>query len=264
MVGLGNIGAAIATRLASRGVDVVGVDLSLDARRAFEKETGRPTFARWVNAAPAAGDRIVLLVRTPKQAFDVLRDVTATGVDLVVFVMTTLDVTAATDLSNSGSASVRVIEAPLSGGRGGALDGTLTVMLAGPVEVDDREFLGHIAARVVQFDDYGQPNAAKLHNNALAAYHARAHAEILMVGLRNGLDVARLDDVLRSSSGASWMGANLAVIVDDLLEKDVGLFERSFGPLETVAVGDGSGLADALSEARRHLDDRGAAEDRSA
>lgn len=255
VVGLGNIGAAIATRLASCGVDVIGVDMSADARQAFEDETGRPTLARWADAEARPGDRIVLLVRTPEQAFDVLREVAATGVDLVVFVMTTLDVEAAAALSEAGAASVRVLEAPLSGGRGGALDGSLTMMLAGPVEDEDREFLRHIAAHVVEFDDYGQPNAAKLHNNALAAYHARAHAAILMVGLENGLDVGRLDEVFRSSSGASWMGANLAVVVDDLLEKDVGLFERSFGPLAPVAVGEGSGLAGALSDARRHLDE---------
>lgn len=209
---------------------------------------------RWSNADASPGDRVLILVRTPEQAFAVLRDISANGLDLVAFVMTTLDVEAAAELSDAGTGSVRVIEAPVSGGRGGALDGSLTMMLAGPVEPSDRDFLvQHIAAHVVEFDRYGQPSAAKLHNNALAAYHARAHAEILMVGLRNGLDIERLDDVLNASSGASWMGMNLEVVVDDLLEKDVGLFEDSFGPLQPVAVGRSSGLAESLSEARLRL-----------
>lgn len=254
VVGLGNIGAAIATRLALTGVEVVGVDMSPDARAAFAADTGSPAVERWAEVAASPGDRVLVVVRTPEQAFEILGEVSATGLDLVAFVMTTLDVDSAATLADMGTESLRVIEAPLSGGRAGALDGTLTMMLAGPVERADHEFLHHhIAAHVVQFERYGQPNIAKLHNNALAAFHARAHADILMMGLRNGLDVQRLDEVLASSSGASWMGENLAVVVDDLLEKDVGFFEASFGPLPSVAVGGGSGLAGSLSEARQRL-----------
>jgi hypothetical protein len=50
------------------------------------------------------------------------------------------------------------------------------------------------------------------------------------------------------------MGTNLAMIVDDLLEKDVGLFETSFAPLPPMEVGTGSGLAAALASARALLE----------
>jgi 3-hydroxyisobutyrate dehydrogenase len=254
VVGLGNIGAAIATRLATTEADVVGIDLAAEARAAFETATGRTALGSWSEVTLRRDDRVVLLVRTAEQAGEALREVRRSGVAVTVFVMTTLDMEAATVLGDPDDSTVRVVELPVSGGRSGALDGTLTMMAAGPLTTADRTFLlTHLASRLVMFDHYGQPTAAKLHNNALAAYTARAHAEILLAGVRNGLDITLLDEVLNSSSGASWMGANLAVIVDDLLEKDVGLFEDSFGPLVPLDVGTGSGLAAALAAAREQL-----------
>jgi len=254
VIGLGNIGAAIATRLAATGVDVVGVDLVAEARATFEAETGRTALGAWSDVTLRRDDRVVVLVRTAEQAHDVLREVRRSGVPVTVFVMTTLDIDAATGLGVHDSAPARVVELPVSGGRSGALDGTLTMMAAGPLTAEDQEFLlAHLASRVVVFDHYGQPTAAKLHNNALAAYNARGHAEILLAGVRNGLDIERLDEVLTTSSGASWMGENLAVIVDDLLEKDVALFETSFGSLTALEVGAGSGLSAALGAARTQL-----------
>lgn len=257
VVGLGNIGAAIATRLATTEVDVVGIDLAAEARAAFETATGRTALSSWSEVTLGRDDRVILLVRTAEQAGEALREVRRSGVAVTVFVMTTLDIEAAEALAESDDDGVRVVELPVSGGRSGALEGTLTMMAAGPLTTEDREFLrAHLASLVVVFDQYGQPTAAKLHNNALAAYTARGHAEILLAGARNGLDVERLHMVLTSSSGTSWMGEHLAVIVDDLLEKDVGLFETSFGPLPPLQVGADSGLAAALASARECLDER--------
>ena len=255
VVGLGNIGAAIATRLAKTDVEVVGIDLAADARAAFEMETGRTALSAWSDVTLRRDDRVLLLVRTAEQARDVLLEVRRAGVPVTVFAMTTLDIEAATAIATIDFDTVRVVELPVSGGRSGALEGTLTMMAAGPLTTADREFLlTHLASQVVVFDHYGQPTAAKLHNNLLAAYNARCHAEILLSGVRNGLDIERLNKVLTTSSGNSWMGANLAVIVDDLLEKDVGLFETSFAPLPPMEVGTGSGLAAALASARALLE----------
>ena len=256
VVGLGNIGAAIATRLAETEVDVVGIDLAADARAAFVQEAGHPAFDELSAVTLRRDDRVAVLVRTAEQARNVVQEVRRSGVAVTVFVMTTLDIDAAEALADPDDDHIRVVEIPVSGGRSGALEGTLTMMAAGPLTTKDREFLlAHLASRVVVFDHYGQPTAAKLHNNALAAFTARAHAEMLLAGVRNGLDVERLHEVLTTSSGTSWMGENLAVIVDDLLEKDVGLFETSFGPLPPLEVGAGSGLAAALASARTRLDE---------
>lgn len=256
VVGLGNIGGAIAGRLARRGVDVVGVDPSESARSAFEADTGCATADGWPGVEPSDGDRVVLLVRTVDQAHAVLRQLIAADVELAVFLMTTFDVSSATQLDALAPGCARIIEAPVSGGRSGAAEGSLTMMLAGPARDADRAFLlEHLAHHVVMFERYGQPTAAKLHNNALAAFTARAHAEILRIGRRNGLDVGRLHQVLTTSSGSSWMGLHLTNVVVDLLEKDVGLFEESFGRLEPIAIDSDSGLADALERAIAQLDD---------
>ncbi|HEX7097009.1 MAG TPA: NAD(P)-binding domain-containing protein [Acidimicrobiales bacterium] len=254
VIGLGNIGGAVASRLAATGVRVVGVDLDPAARDRFTTETGAPACSDWVDAQPGTDDRVIVVVRTVEQAMGLLDGLSASEIPLTAFVMTTLDLAAARDLANRVDKALRVIELPVSGGRGGALAGTLTAMAAGPMTDGDRAFLrAHLVKKLVEFGRYGEPTAAKLYNNLLAAYHARAHAEIIVSAARNGLDVDRLTSVINDSSGASWMGSNFEVIVDDLLEKDVALFEASFGPPSAIAVSAGSDLSDTLAAARRHL-----------
>lgn len=254
VIGLGNIGGAVATRLATTGADVIGVDPDLDARRHFAAHTGGVAISDWREQPPDTDDRVIVLVRTVEQATDLLDSLSHRGVELTVFVMTTLDLAGARALAHRDDRPLRVVEMPVSGGRGGALAGTLTAMVAGPITDDDRAFLqAHVVRRLVEFEHYGEPTAAKLYNNALAAYHACAHAEILLSAADQGIDVGRLTAVLDHSSGASWMGSNLAVIVDDLLEKDVALFESSFGSLPAIEVGDGSKLGERLAAARLQL-----------
>lgn len=252
VVGLGNIGGAIATRLAATGAEVFGVDEDPAARQRFTGETGRPALAALTKESLADGDRIFVVVRTIQQSNEVLDRLSVSGCEITVFVMTTLDPQAAKDLGRKDRPNLRIIELPVSGGRSGAVEGTLTALAAGPLSESDLAFLEkHLVTTVVTFDNYGEPTTAKLYNNVLAAYHARAHAEILLWADRSGHNVLRLDALIATSSGASWMGQNLASVVDDLLEKDVALFEESFGELPRLSVGLGSALGESLAAARR-------------
>lgn len=255
VLGLGNIGGAVAERLVATGEPVVGVDPVEAARLAFTERTGATAVADVEDLALADGARVLVVVRLAAEALAVLDRLAERDERVVAFVLTTLDLDAAARLAEP-RAGVRVVELPVSGGRQGALDGTLTALAAGPLEDADRSFLERtVAGRVVGFAEYGHPTAAKLHNNVLAGLHAVAHARVLEAAASHGLDPVLLDEVIAHGSGASWMGTNLRVVVDDLLAKDIELYEQCFGRLDPLTLGADGGehVATVLARVRARL-----------
>jgi 3-hydroxyisobutyrate dehydrogenase-like beta-hydroxyacid dehydrogenase len=256
VIGLGNLGFAIARRLLIRGQDVVAVDLAPDRREAWRAVTGleaRPD----LDAVPwDAVDRALVVVRLTHQAeavLEQLRDRTP-GRDLGCLVVTTLEPSFARTLGRFDGAGRRIVETPVSGGELGALGGKLTVMAAGSLTDDDRTFLRTtIAQQLVVFPELGQPTLAKLLNNVAAAYNARVLAEVLLLAEGAGLDPRRFFEVLLTSSGGSWMASGFLELVDDLLDKDVALLRESLGGLPAVTLGPDDDLVGRLCEARRLL-----------
>jgi 3-hydroxyisobutyrate dehydrogenase len=171
-----------------------------------------------------------------------------------VFLNTTLELEYARDLGRYGDAPWRLIELPVSGGDSGARAGTLTVMAAGELTDADREYLlSTSAATIVEFESYGEPTLAKLLNNVSAAYTALSFAEMMLLAERTGMRPARLAEVLRTSSGQSWMGDHFVGLVDDLLGKDVALLRQELGTLPAVVLDEDEHLLARLAEARAAL-----------
>lgn len=255
VVGLGNIGIAIAERMVVTGQPVFGVDLSPERRAVWNDITGL-TAADSLEAVEWDDvDRVVIIVRLTDQAHQVLTEIDPrlrSGV--TVFVSTTLELEFARGLGAWDDRPWHLVELPVSGGQGGARAGTLTVMAAGNLDESDEAFLkSTIAAHVVQFPRFGDPSIAKLINNVTAGYNARAFADMIVLGHELGLDVGRLDDVLRTSSGGSWMGTAFRVLVDDLLAKDVKLLWDELDGLPTISLAPDSGLETRLEQARTLL-----------
>jgi len=120
------------------------------------------------------------------------------------------------DLSTTGPAEARVIarelvqagielvDAPVSGGVGGAENGTLTVMAACSAAVLERArpLLEELAARIFHVGDQpGLGQLAKVLNNLLSATALAATAEAVALGVGSGLDAQTLLDVFNASSG---------------------------------------------------------------
>jgi 3-hydroxyisobutyrate dehydrogenase len=143
---------------------------------------------------------------------------------------------------------------PVSGGEGGALRGTLTVMAAGPLTADDEKYLlSTLASHVVHFETFGDPTVAKLVNNVTAGYNARTYAEMLLLGNDLGLNPVKLAEVLETSSGGSWMGSAFTVLQDDLLDKDVALLRDRLGALPDISLAADQDLVGRLKQARAFL-----------
>jgi len=250
VVGLGNLGLAFARRLAGLGLGPVAIDLSAERRALYEKATGLEAAS---GVAAVEQGRVFVVVRTTEQAAAVLAELRerAATAPLPAFVVTTLAPPFARGLGAEGSPGMRVVELPVSGGEARVLDGTLTAMLAGPATDDDVRFLEErLVTNLVRFPEYGQPTVAKLLNNVLSAYNAKALAEMLAFGREHGLDPARLYDVIETASGGSFVASIFPVLIDDLLVKDVGLAEEHLSALPAVDLDGGRELDTALAAAR--------------
>jgi len=255
VIGLGNIGIAMAERLVARGREVCGVDLAEERRTAWAAATGL-TAAGSLDEVPwVEVTHVLVIVRLTHQVEAVLGELDSRVADgTAVVVATTLDIEwAGKELEGWSGRRWRLVELPVSGGESGARAGTLTLLAAGATDERDDEFLGDLGTTTVRFPDYGQPTVAKLLNNVSAAYTALAYAEIVLLADRMGMGAGQLAEILSTSSGGSWMGNHFLVLTDDLLAKDVELLRSQVGDLPAVELNGEVDLVARLREARALL-----------
>jgi 3-hydroxyisobutyrate dehydrogenase-like beta-hydroxyacid dehydrogenase len=259
VVGLGNIGIAIANRLAAVGHDVVGVDLAADRRALWTRQSGQPAVAELGDVDWSGVDRVFVVVRMTDQAERVLTWLAGPAAErgLACHLVTTLETGFAAGLAGYLRPGLRIVEQPVSGGAAGALAGALTVLTAGTDADSDADFLrATLAARIVSFDAYGEPTKAKLLNNVTGAYNARALAQMLTIAKAQGVDVGKFYEVLLTASGGSWMATGFLDLLDETLAKDVHLLRDELGGLPAVTLDDDADLVASLGRARALLADR--------
>lgn len=240
IIGLGPIGAAVGQRLLDRGREVIGFELDTDRADAWAAETGAPTASDPDIVDWAGVDAVHVAVRLAnqlEQVFTMLRD--RLDGEVAIVVLTTLAPSDADRILAAQHAPWRVFEAPLSGGPQGALDGSMTLMLAGPEPNDaDRSRFADMSGKQFWTSKYGQPALLKLLNNTLGAYNALATAAMLEMAVERGVDAQQFLDVVNVSSGQSWMSTNFDNFHYPLLFKDAGLLIGDVGEVPSVKLGD--------------------------
>lgn len=119
---------------------------------------------------------------------------------------------------------IAMLEAPVSGGTARATDGSIVIMVGGDPTTFEAQLplLKSFSGEVVHVGGIGMGSTAKLINNMLAFCNSAAAAEALMIGKRAGIDLHRLDQVIRNASGMSSGYANMAS------KAFKGAFEASF------------------------------------
>lgn len=233
VVGVGNMGLAMAQRLRTSGHPVVLRDV-LREREAMGSERMAGAAPARIAATPAAlaqaCDLVIVAVVDAQQCQDVVLGKGPTEPGLVEAARTGLTVmlcsTIAPDdvqrLAEALSArGAQTLDAPMSGGPARARDGSMSLMLAGDEAVLQRwsAVLATLAAhRFYVGPRVGDGARTKLVNNLLAAINLCGAAEALALAQRLGLDPQRTQDVIERSSGASWIGSDRMrrALVDDL------------------------------------------------
>jgi 3-hydroxyisobutyrate dehydrogenase len=225
-IGLGRMGGPMAANLAKSGAALTAFDKAGTAARA----PAGTTQAASVTEIAGAADAIFLSLPAGPDVHAVLAEVVGAkprrAVDVID--LSTIGIAAAAEAARrAGESSISWLDAPVSGGRVGAIAATISVMCAGPHALVEkhRAALGAMAKNVFHVGERpGQGQALKLLNNFLSATATAATAEALLFGRAQGLELKTMLDVVNVSTGAS--AASQGKYVRNVLP---GTFDSGFG-----------------------------------
>ncbi|MEM1101995.1 MAG: 3-hydroxyisobutyrate dehydrogenase [Pseudomonadota bacterium] len=199
-IGLGNMGAPMAANLAAAGHDVMGFDTATRPEGLSMAET----------AQGAAEGADVVITMLPNG--DILRAVAADilpamAKGAILLDCSTVDVASAREVAASAADhGVATLDAPVSGGIGGATNGTLTFMVGGEAAAFEtaKPLFDIMGQKAVHCGPAGNGQAAKICNNMILGITMIGTCEAFALADKLGLDRQAMFDVVSTSSGYSW------------------------------------------------------------
>ncbi len=200
-IGLGNMGAPMAANLVAAGHEVKGFDLAAPCPEGVTRAASAEEAARGADVVITMLPNGAILQSVASQIVPVM-DKGAAFVDC-----STVDVESARAVARMAEASgLLAVDAPVSGGIGGAAAGTLTFMAGGSEEAFAKalplfEIMGQ---KAVHCGDAGAGQSAKICNNMILGVTMIATCEAFALADKLGLDRQKMFDVVSTSSGSSW------------------------------------------------------------
>jgi len=205
-IGLGNMGLPMAANLVKAGHAVAGFDL-VDAAKQTAAASG-VSIAASAREAVAQADAVVTMLPAGKHVLVAHADfLPAAPKGALVIDCSTIDVDNAKKVHEAGAAAgALTLDAPVSGGVGGATAGTLTFMCGGSDEAFAKAepILENMGKRIVHCGGAGAGQAAKICNNMILGASMIAVSEAFLLAEKLGLDAQRLFDISSKSSGQCW------------------------------------------------------------
>ncbi|MDC0662748.1 3-hydroxyisobutyrate dehydrogenase [Marinobacter sp. SS21] len=208
-VGLGNMGGPMAANLVKAGHEVVVFDL---AKAALEHAVEAGAVAAGSAGEAAAGAECVITMLPAGQhvesvylGADGLLAQLATDT-LVIDSSTIAPDTVQKVAKVASEQGIAFLDAPVSGGVGGAQAGTLTFICGGDAATFERAkpILANMGKNIFHAGGHGAGQVAKICNNLLLAILMSGTCEALALGVKNGLDPAVLSEIMKQSSGGNW------------------------------------------------------------
>lgn len=237
-IGVGKMGARMASRLVAAGLKVTVFDPNRAA--VDELVTQGATAADSPQAAATAADAVLFSLPTPSilraavSASDGVLASVRKGAVLIDF--STVDPATTKELAAAAAQKgVDYLDSPVSGGVLGAANGKLVLMVGGDAKVLERAtpLLNHLAGRIVHCGPTGAGQLTKLSHNLLTAINTVALGEVLATSVKAGAKLDVLVDVftagLAGSKMLDWLQKTLltaerpAFFAIDLMHKDIGL-----------------------------------------
>jgi len=200
-IGLGNMGAPMAANLVKAGHQVTGFDVA-----GFSVD-GAATATSAADAARGQ-DAVITMLPNGEILRSVYAEIVPAGAKGAVFIdCSTVDVDSARAAHDMAAAQgLLSVDAPVSGGVGGAAAGTLTFMAGGSTEAFARaaplfEIMGK---KAVHCGEAGAGQSAKICNNMLLGISMIGACEAFALAEKLGLSAQSLFDVVSTSSGSCW------------------------------------------------------------
>ena len=205
-IGLGNMGAPMVKRLVASGHDITGYDVMESAMAALSEV--KMSFSKDILTAAREQEVVITMLPNGEALIKVVEAIIPVMPKGSCFIdCSTVDINTtrqvATLLKN---AAIHVLDAPVSGGVGGAEAGTLTFMVGGS---EDSFAIGNplfkiMGKRVIHCGADGAGQAAKICNNMILGVTMIATCEAFALADDLALDRQKLFDVVSTSSGNSW------------------------------------------------------------
>ncbi len=205
-IGLGNMGNPMAANLVKAGHSVLGFDL-VPENLTQARENGVTVMANAI-AAVAEADAVITMLPAGKHVLSVYGEIVPKARPGAILIdCSTIDIDSARKAhALAAGANLRSVDAPVSGGTGGAAAGTLTFMAGGSPEAfaSAEPLLKPMAGRIVHCGDAGAGQAAKICNNMMLGISMIGVAEAFVLAEKIGLSHQALFDVASTSSGQCW------------------------------------------------------------
>lgn len=205
-IGLGNMGGPMAANLVKAGHKVTAFDL-MDASRNQARNDGASIGESAAGSVKGA-DVVITMLPAGKHVLSVWGDVISSmGKGALLIDCSTIDVESAKQAhALAAKHGIASVDAPVSGGTGGAKGATLTFMCGG----EDKAFaaakpvLENMGKKIVHCGGAGAGQAAKICNNMILGISMIAVSEAFALAEKLGLSHQALFDVASTSSGQCW------------------------------------------------------------
>ncbi len=211
-IGLGNMGGPMAINLIKAGYQLSVFDLSKDALNQLQQVGAH--IADSPSDAAANAKVVITMLPAGKHVRSVYLGNEDTDGLLASLPKNTLVIDsstiAATDArlvaKAAGELGIKFLDAPVSGGTGGAIAGSLTFIVGGRVDAFNKAkpILETMGKNIFHAGDHGAGQVAKICNNMLLGILMSGTAEAINLGVKNGLDPKVLSDIMLQSSGRNW------------------------------------------------------------
>jgi 3-hydroxyisobutyrate dehydrogenase len=205
-IGLGNMGGPMAANLVRAGQKVVAFDL-VDALRHQARSDGA-VIAESAASAVKGAETVVTMLPAGKHVLSVWNEVVpAMSKGALIIDCSTIDVESARQAHElAGRHGVLSVDAPVSGGTGGAKAATLTFMCGGEegAFAAAKPVLERMGKKIVHCGGAGAGQSAKICNNMILGISMIAVSEAFTLAEKLGLSHQALFDVASTSSGQCW------------------------------------------------------------
>ncbi len=208
-IGLGNMGLPMAQNLIKAGHQVEGVDVNPAAIEKLKSAGG--VSVETAKIAAARADVVITMLPAGQQVREVYLGVGGivenANEGTLLIDCSTIDVeTARAVAAVAAQKRLLMLDAPVSGGVGGATAGTLTFMVGGSEQafVRAESILQKMGKTIVHAGGPGNGQAAKICNNMILGVSMIAVSEAFVLAEQLGLDHQKLFDIASKSSGQCW------------------------------------------------------------
>ena len=200
-IGLGIMGGPMAANLVKAGYDVTGYARSSSSGERLAQAGAKP--AESIAEAVGGADVVITMLPDSPEVEDVVLGedgvLASAGPDLLLIDMSTIaPETSVAVAERAKESGVRVLDAPVSGGEPGAIEGTLSIMVGGDPETFEaaRPVLEHLGKTIVHVGEHGAGQTVKAANQLIVAGIISLVSEAIVLLEASGVDGERGLEVL--------------------------------------------------------------------